>query len=82
MIVRSLFFAHLQDIAGGRELSLALAEGATVRDAAQELEHRYPGMADLLTHTRVAVNAEFADGEMILREGDEVAFMPPMSGGA
>jgi len=75
-----LFFAHLQDVAGTREMSLTLPEGATVRTAAQELE-RTAGFEALLDHVRVAVNAEFADAETPLHEGAEVAWMPPMSGG-
>ena len=79
--VRLLFFAHLQDVAGTREMLLTLPEGATVRTAAQELEKRAAGFQALLDHARVAVNAEFADADMRLHEGDEVAWMPPMSGG-
>ena len=79
--VRMLFFAHLQDVAGTREMSLTLPDGATVRTAALELE-RALGSQVLRDHVRVAVNAEFADAETPLHENDEVAWMPPMSGGA
>jgi len=80
--VRMLFFAHLQDVAGAREMSLALPDDATVRTAAFELERRGSGFGALLDHVRVAVNAEFADADTLLHEDDEVAWMPPMSGGA
>ena len=79
--VRMLFFAHLQDVAGMREMSLTLPDRATVRTAARELEQRASGFGPLLDHVRVAVNAEFAGSETPLHEGDEVAWMPPMSGG-
>ncbi len=79
--VRMLFFAHLQDVAGGDELALTLPEGATVREAADALAGRAAGFESLLAHTRVAVNAEFADAGTLLKDGDEVAWMPPMSGG-
>lgn len=79
--VRALFFAHLQDVAGAREIPLSLPSGATVQTAAQELEERAAGFQGLLSHARVAVNAEFADADTLLHEGDEVAWMPPMSGG-
>ncbi len=81
MTVRMLFFAHLQDVAGARELTLTLPQNATVQTAAAELEKRAPGFHALLNHVRVAVNAEFAEAETPLHEGDEVAWMPPMSGG-
>ncbi len=79
--VRMLFFAHLQDVAGGQEQALTLPDGATVREAADALATRATGFENLLTHTRVAVNAEFADADTGLKDGDEVAWMPPMSGG-
>ena len=82
MTARMLFFAHLQDVAGSRELTLLLPEGATVQAAAMALEQRFPGLDALLDHVRVAVNAEFAGPDTALHDGDEVAWMPPMSGGS
>ena len=79
--VQMLFFAHLQDVAGSHELSVALPENATVRTAAGVLTKRSAGFAHLLSSARVAVNAEFADALTPLHEGDEVSWMPPMSGG-
>ncbi len=79
--VRMLFFAHLQDVAGSHELTLSLPEDATVTAAAEVLAMRDAGFAHLLTQARAAVNAEFADASTVLHEGDEVAWMPPMSGG-
>lgn len=76
-----LFFAHLQDVAGSHELTLQLPQNATVHTAALELERRTSGFQNLMTHVRVAVNAEFAVPETSLEDGDEVAWMPPMSGG-
>jgi len=79
--VRLLFFAHLQDVAGGHERTMSLPEGADVRTAAAELEKQAAGFASLLNCVRVAVNAEFAGPDTLLHDGDEVAWMPPMSGG-
>ena len=79
--INALFFAHYQDIVGGRERRIPVAEGGTVAALAHDLEQRYPALSGLLTHGRVAVNAEFADGATALHDGDEVAWMPPMSGG-
>jgi molybdopterin converting factor subunit 1 len=81
MTVKTLFFAHYQDIVGVREQSISLASPATVRRLADELQQRYPGLGDLLAQSRVAVNAEFADADTALQADDEIAWMPPMSGG-
>ncbi len=79
--VRMLFFAHLQDVAGSHELAISLPENATVEAAAEALTGRGAGFADLLAQARAAVNAEFAEASTVLHDGDEVAWMPPMSGG-
>ncbi len=81
MTVTALFFAHYQDVVGSRTQAIALPETCRVADLAAELQGRYHGLGDLLAHGRVAVNAEFADGDTPLQHGDEVAWMPPMSGG-
>ena len=79
--VRMLFFAHLQDVARSHELTMMLPEDATVETAAALLAEREAGFASLLGQARAAVNAEFAEASTILYDGDEVAWMPPMSGG-
>ncbi|MBV9852875.1 MAG: molybdopterin converting factor subunit 1 [Armatimonadetes bacterium] len=81
MTVTVLFFAHYQDIAGGREQARPLPDGATVADLAALLAREDPRLEGLLSYARVAVNADYADAATMLRDGDEVALMPPMSGG-
>lgn len=86
MTVRVLLFGHYRDTApSGSDESgafcLALPEGATVADIAAHLEASDPRFADILKRTRVAVGAEFAAPGTVLRDGDEAAFLPPMSGG-
>jgi molybdopterin synthase catalytic subunit/molybdopterin converting factor small subunit len=78
MRVRVRLFAMLRERAGGRaELELDLPPGARVRDAVRELEHLAPGV-----HLVMAVNREYAAPEHELAEGDELALVPPVSGGA
>ncbi len=79
--VRMLFFAHLQDVAGSHEMAVSLPDTATVETAAAALAKRDVRFDRLLSQARVAVNAEFAEASTILHDGDEVAWMPPMSGG-
>ncbi len=80
--VRMLFFAHLQDVAGSHQMAVSLPDAATVETAASVLAERYAKFDRLLSQARVAVNAEFAGASAVLKEGDEVAWMPPMSGGS
>jgi molybdopterin converting factor subunit 1 len=79
--VRALLFGHYRDLVDGGEATLSLPDRATIADAAAALATREPRLSDLLARTRVAVGAEFATPETILADGDELAFLPPMSGG-
>ncbi len=81
MKIHVLFFAHFRDVVPGGQLELELPEGATVADAAARLAERDNRLTDILNRTRVAVAADFAEPETRLKEGDELAFLPPMSGG-
>ena len=85
MTVHVLLFGHYKEAAPvGAEngaFSLEVPAGATVADVARLLSARSDRLQDLLVRTRVAVGAEFAAPEMILADDDEVAFLPPMSGG-
>ena len=77
-------FAILREKAGTPELTLELAEHATVADLMKEMAHRYPAMLEGVspTTTMVAVNAEYVQESHLLHDGDEVALIPPVSGGA
>lgn len=82
MTVRALLFGHYRDaVPPGGVLSVELSPGSTAADLARRLAADDPRLSDLLSRTRVAVNAEFAAPDAPLAEGDEVAFLPPMSGG-
>jgi molybdopterin synthase sulfur carrier subunit len=73
-----LFFAHLRDAVGEEHL-LIDATGKTVAQLKEELAHTYnlPQVDTVMT----AVNEEFAPDEVIIQDGDEIAFIPPVSGG-
>ena len=81
MQVTVLFFGHYRDIVPGGRLTLDLAPGATVADAANHLAADDLRFADLLAYTRTAVNADFTPADTLLADGDDIAFLPPMSGG-
>ena len=80
--VTALLFARLREQAGIDRASLELAGGATVADAYAELRRRHPGLEARQGAVRPALNREFATWDDPLAEGDEVAFIPPVSGGS
>jgi len=81
MIVRSLFFALYRDLAGSDELRVELPAGARVADLVGSLRARGGRLATLPESPVVAVNMTYAPLATELREGDEVAFIPPVAGG-
>ncbi|HEX8905614.1 MAG TPA: MoaD/ThiS family protein [Longimicrobiaceae bacterium] len=81
MIVRSLFFAQYRDFAGADELSVELPEGARVADLVTRLRADGNGLSKLPPSPVVAVNMDYAPADTPLRDGDEVAFIPPVAGG-
>lgn len=79
--VRVLLFSQLKDRLGRPELSVALPSVATGRDLADALGQKDPAVAPLLAVSRLAVGQEYVSWDHPLREGDEVAVIPPVSGG-
>ena len=74
-------FARLQDIAGTAELKRELAPGATIASVWRDLAGEFPALAAYERSISSAVNADYARMDHVLRDGDEVAFLPPVSGG-
>jgi MoaE-MoaD fusion protein len=83
MTVTVRLFAILRDRAGRDSIELRLPEGSTVADALRAVSET-PGLADPLARltVRMAVNREYADADTQLSSGDELALVPPVSGGA
>ncbi len=79
--MRVKLFAALRDHAGSGEVRVEIPDGATVADLQVALRAALPGAGGLLLSARVAVNLAFASPETVIREGDEVAVIPPVSGG-
>jgi MoaE-MoaD fusion protein len=77
MLVRVRLFAVLRERAGRDELELELPEGARVRDALERVQDVAGGLRLVM-----AVNREYADADAPLSQGDELALIPPVSGGA
>lgn len=80
--VRVQLFAIQRELAGTREVALELAGGATIEDAWASLVARLPALAPGRASVRFARNGEYADPSATLTDGDELACIPPVSGGA
>ena len=81
MKVKVLYFASCREIVGERQAEMELSEGATVSDLVTQVASEHPRFQELAKTAMVSVNQEYVDPSHSLREGDEVAFIPPVSGG-
>jgi molybdopterin converting factor subunit 1 len=81
MRVKMLLFAVLSDIVGETNREVEVAEGTRAIDLWSELRARYPELEPYERPPFTAVNEEYVPAETVLRGGDEVAFIPPVSGG-
>ena len=80
--IRVRLFARQRELAGAREVALEFTTGATIEDAWSALVARVPAIASGRPFVRFAKNGEYADADTPLADGDEVACIPPISGGA
>jgi molybdopterin converting factor small subunit len=82
MRVQVVFFGVLKDVIGRASESLELAEPATVADVIEHYQGRVPGLSKLLPSVALSVNQHYAGPGTVLGENDEVALLPPVSGGS
>ena len=82
MRIQVLYFAVLRERLRREEEQLELAEGTTVGGLLDELARRHPPVESLRRHLQVARNRATARGHELLTDGDEVALIPPVAGGA
>ena len=81
MRVRVLFFGQLKEIVGAAEETAELSEGAHLEDLFERYGRRFPRFAEFMPSIAASVNQEYANAKAPLCHGDEVAFLPPVSGG-
>jgi molybdopterin synthase catalytic subunit len=82
MRVRVLFFGILKDVVGKALDAIELPDGASVRDVLARYESQFPKLKELVASLAVAVNQQYAGPDTKLKPDDEVALLPPVSGGA
>ena len=81
MAIRVLLFASIAELAGTREITLAAAGHPDAGSVFARLAGDFPSLEACRSAVLFAVNSEFARPETPVRDGDEVAFFPPVSGG-
>jgi molybdopterin converting factor subunit 1 len=81
MRVTVRLFARLRDITGASELVREVAAGATIGNLWRQLAGEFPELAGYERSISSAINADYARMDQVIGDGDEIAFLPPVSGG-
>jgi len=81
MLVKVRLFARLRELTGKQELTLVVPEHATAQWLWEQMTLQYAVLADYDRAIACAVNEEYVPLPTVLNDGDEVAFLPPVSGG-
>jgi len=81
MKVKVKLFAAFREAAGVNEEEVELEDGSTVQSLLEHYIARYPKMDRYRDHIILSVNKEYGSPSRILNDGDEVSFLPPVSGG-
>ncbi|MGA2905517.1 MAG: molybdenum cofactor biosynthesis protein MoaE [Candidatus Korobacteraceae bacterium] len=82
MQVKVRYFGMLKEIAGRDQEVVQLGDGSRLADLFAQLQQRIPKLNEFRGSIALAVNYEYSDGTAVLRDNDEVALVPPVSGGA
>jgi molybdopterin converting factor subunit 1 len=80
-IVYVRLFARFRDVFGVDKLDIAVPDTATVKDIREQIALMNPGITELLARSQIAVNNEVVADDASVRAGDELALLPPVSGG-
>jgi MoaE-MoaD fusion protein len=82
MRVRVVYFGILREMAGHEQETVELADGARLAELYSDLQQRIPGLNKFANSIALSINYEYAGLDAPLHDGDEVALLPPVSGGA
>ncbi len=75
------FFASARDIVGEKDLTVELDKESKVDDLMEQLYDQYPDLEDMKEQLLISVNKDRTDKDENLKDGDEIAVMPPVTGG-
>ena len=81
MQTKVLFFGKLKEVTGGAEQLVEVSSGATISDLFDRFVRETPALASFRSSVVASRNQEFAPWSTVLEHGDEIAFLPPVSGG-
>ncbi len=79
--IKVKFFASARDVVGSKQIEMDIKKGSTNTDVLETLIDKYPGLKDLKDQLILAVNKQTGKNDKVLEEGDEIAVLPPVSGG-
>ena len=82
MRVKVLFFGMLRDIVGRAEEQIELEDGSRLQSVFERYAGEFPRLRELASSIVLACNHEFCDRSVTIHDGDEIAFLPPVSGGS
>lgn len=84
MMVTIKFFAVLKKLAGREDYHLSVPEPITLKEVFSQVEGEVPQIRQIMSESRalVAVNQEMVDDNHLVRDGDEIALLPPFAGGS
>lgn len=82
-MIKVRFFAMLKNKTGKEEVNLSVPENITLEKLKTILKNEFPAIAEFIERKSImiSVNQEFADKNTVIKDGDEVALLPPFSGG-
>ncbi len=75
------FFASARDIVGKKDLQMEIEKDSKVEDVMDDIFEKYPDLKDMEDQLLISVNKDRTDKSEILKDGDEIAVMPPVTGG-